>query len=76
MRTESDCARTRNQHTEALSMWTHFWQWIIDQPFIIAAATVAIFTGKGLLWLVMPALIARKFRNRAKRAHVRHTSQS
>ncbi len=36
------------------------WEWIVHNPLIIGTSTVVFFTVKGLLWLIVPALILRR----------------
>lgn len=42
------------------------WQWLSNSGTFVTAAAILFFTGKGLLWLVLPGLVVRHMRNRTK----------
>lgn len=48
-------------------MFVKLFESIASNPWVLAVGTVAFFTIKGLLWLLIPAL-ALRFRNRFRRS--------
>ena len=43
------------------------WHWVSNSGTFLTATTILFFTGKGLLWLLLPGLVVRGVRNRSKR---------
>ncbi len=42
------------------------WQWLCNSGTFVTATAILFFTGKGLLWLVLPGLVVRRMRQRDK----------
>ncbi len=43
-------------------MAEQFWEWMVSRGLWVTCATVIFFTVKGMLWLVLPALVVRRVR--------------
>ncbi len=42
------------------------WQWLCNSGTIVTATTILFFTGKGLLWLLVPGLVVRQAQKRMR----------
>lgn len=46
-------------------MAEQIWHLVSNSGTFLSAAAILFFTGKGLLWLVLPGLVIRRMRNRS-----------
>lgn len=42
------------------------WHWLSHSGTILTATTILFFTGKGLLWLLLPGLVVRHAQKRMR----------